>query len=154
MGSQHGSPYRRTIRGVEYQLYKQYNNIYGGDDQQRDIIKLKSEGWIVKPVNITKGHYTRERATYIRKDKPEKVGNFGDQPYRGNKFGWVRIARVRTIDEVSDVMATEPEVIRKNSDYKIIPINEKGQPVDPQKSKHQAFAYEVYVKTRQQPNSK
>jgi hypothetical protein len=67
MGTQHGAPSSRMIGGLKYFLYKQYHNIDGGHEQERDKTRLKSEGVIVKSVNITKGGYTRERALYIRR---------------------------------------------------------------------------------------
>lgn len=67
MGTQHGAPYKRIFAGVEYRLYKEYNNISGGADQEKDREQLKSNGWSVKSGNVTKGGYTRERALYIRR---------------------------------------------------------------------------------------
>jgi hypothetical protein len=67
MGSQHGAPYKRVFAGVEYRLFKEYNNIYGAEEQEKDKAKLKADGWEVRSGNVTKGGYMRERATYIRR---------------------------------------------------------------------------------------
>ena len=67
MGSQHGAPLKRIFAGVEYKLYKEYNNVLGKTDQDADRDMLKSQGWSVKSGNVTKGGYTRERALYIRR---------------------------------------------------------------------------------------
>jgi len=67
MGSQHGAPYKRTFAGVEYRLYKQYHNIDGAHEQEKDKAKLKADGRVVRSGNVTKGGYMRERATYVRR---------------------------------------------------------------------------------------
>lgn len=67
MGVQHGAPHKRIFAGVEYRLYKEYNNIYGAEEQKKDTIRLKADGWKVHSGNVTKGGYMRERATYIRR---------------------------------------------------------------------------------------
>lgn len=67
MGTQHGAPHKRIFAGVEYRLYKQYNNITGFSEQDKDRAMLKAEGVSVKSGNVTKGGYTRERALYIRR---------------------------------------------------------------------------------------
>ncbi len=67
MGIQHGSPLTRVFGGVKYRLYKQYHNIDGAYDQEKDKEKLKAEGWLIKSGNVKKGGYMRERALYIRR---------------------------------------------------------------------------------------
>jgi hypothetical protein len=67
MGTQHGAPYKRIFAGVEYKLYKEYNNVLGNSEQDEDRKMLKLQGWSVKSGNVTKGGYIRERALYIRR---------------------------------------------------------------------------------------
>jgi hypothetical protein len=67
MGTQHGAPHKRIFACLEYRLYKEYNNIWGKIEQDIDKKLLKTDGWLVKSGNVTKGGYTRERALYIRR---------------------------------------------------------------------------------------
>lgn len=68
MGVQHGAPRKRIFDGVEYRLFKEYNNIHGAAEQDEDKKWLKANKWKVRSGNVTRGGYTRERALYVRRD--------------------------------------------------------------------------------------
>ena len=47
-------------------------------------------------------------------------------------------------------MDEEPLIIKRNSDYKIIPVDTQGKQIDPKTSKYKPFAYDIYVKVKPQ----
>ena len=68
MGVQHGAPSRRIVNGLTYSLYKEYNPMFGENDQKADATKLKAEGWKIKSVTTKKGRFRIiERSLYIRR---------------------------------------------------------------------------------------
>jgi hypothetical protein len=67
MGVQRGAPYNRLFKNVKYTLYKEYDALFGEKEQNKDIEKLKEDGYLVKKVHIKKGQRDIERSTYIKK---------------------------------------------------------------------------------------